>query len=159
MRNAVTVSCFPRGFDPKDRKWDPERLLLGRSSSLAIQPVSRDVISLVLSSGYWHSSATLNYLRGYAACGDHQPLQAVQARSCTVTKIWKSCGRLSLCLNRHTDRHGHGFGPTPPPTHPHACTHARMHARPRAYLPGHPPMRKVNVAQYARMSCRLTISN
>lgn len=37
------------GFDPKDRKWDPERLLLG----------------------YWHSAATLNFLRGYAASGDH----------------------------------------------------------------------------------------
>jgi 3-deoxy-7-phosphoheptulonate synthase len=36
------------GFDPKDRKWDPERLLLG----------------------YFHSSATLNYLRSYVSAGD-----------------------------------------------------------------------------------------
>lgn len=43
------------GFDTKDRKWDPERLLLG----------------------YWHSAATLNFLRGYAASGDHVPLQSI----------------------------------------------------------------------------------
>eukprot|EP00931_Biecheleriopsis_adriatica_P030433 TRINITY_DN17941_c0_g1_i3.p1 TRINITY_DN17941_c0_g1~~TRINITY_DN17941_c0_g1_i3.p1 ORF type:complete len:442 (-),score=119.53 TRINITY_DN17941_c0_g1_i3:102-1427(-) len=43
------------GFEPKDRKWDPERLL----------------------TGYWHSAATLNYLRGYAANGDHGPLQTI----------------------------------------------------------------------------------
>ena len=132
MRNAVTVNCFPRGFDPKDRKWDPERLLLGRSSSLAIQPVSCDVISR---SGYWHSSATLNYLRGYAACGDHQPLQAVQARSCAATRIWKSGGSLSLCMSRHTDRHGHGFGPRHRP--PTLSPRPRMHSRTRARAPAH----------------------
>ncbi|CAJ1431616.1 unnamed protein product [Effrenium voratum] len=43
------------GFDPKDRKWDPERLLLG----------------------YWHSAATLNFLRGYATGGDHLPLRTL----------------------------------------------------------------------------------
>mmetsp|Transcript_85241 Transcript_85241/g.244761 ORF Transcript_85241/g.244761 Transcript_85241/m.244761 type:complete len:430 (+) Transcript_85241:83-1372(+) len=36
------------GFEPKDRKWDPERLL----------------------QGYFHSAATLNYLRSYIACAD-----------------------------------------------------------------------------------------
>jgi len=36
------------GFEPKDRKWDPERLL----------------------QGYFHSAATLNYLRSYTACAD-----------------------------------------------------------------------------------------
>lgn len=36
------------GFAPEERKWDPERLLLG----------------------YWHSAATLNFLRGYVASGD-----------------------------------------------------------------------------------------
>ncbi|CAE7745091.1 aro-8 [Symbiodinium necroappetens] len=56
------------GFDPKDRKWDPERLLLG----------------------YWHSSATLNYLRGYAACGDHQPLQAVQVSELKASEHYNS---------------------------------------------------------------------
>eukprot|EP00438_Fugacium_kawagutii_P034858 Skav225554 [mRNA] locus=scaffold81:297130:302013:+ [translate_table: standard] len=44
------------GFDPKDRKWDPERLLLG----------------------YWHSAATLNYLRSYVSNGDHAPLKAIE---------------------------------------------------------------------------------
>eukprot|EP00435_Cladocopium_sp_Y103_P061585 s178_g23.t1 len=44
------------GFDPKDRKWDPERLLLG----------------------YWHSAATLNFLRSYASSGDHPPLQSIE---------------------------------------------------------------------------------
>jgi len=43
------------GFEPKDRKWDPERLLLG----------------------YWHSAAALNYLRSYAQNGDHSLLKAV----------------------------------------------------------------------------------
>merc|ERR1712137_606628 len=33
------------GVEPKDRKWDPERLL----------------------KGYWHSAATLNFLRGYVS--------------------------------------------------------------------------------------------
>lgn len=36
------------GFDPKDRKWDPERLL----------------------QGYFHSAATLNFLRSYTANAD-----------------------------------------------------------------------------------------
>jgi len=40
---------------PAERKWDPERLL----------------------QGYWHSTATLNYLRGFAANGDHQAIQTV----------------------------------------------------------------------------------
>ncbi|CAK9003720.1 Phospho-2-dehydro-3-deoxyheptonate aldolase (3-deoxy-D-arabino-heptulosonate 7-phosphate synthase) (DAHP synthase) (Phospho-2-keto-3-deoxyheptonate aldolase) [Durusdinium trenchii] len=44
------------GFDPKDRKWDPQRLL----------------------EGYWHSAATLNFLRGYAANGDHTPVQSIE---------------------------------------------------------------------------------
>ncbi|CAJ1376839.1 unnamed protein product [Effrenium voratum] len=43
------------GFDPKNRKWDPERLLLG----------------------YWHSAAALNFLRGYCTSGEHLPLQTV----------------------------------------------------------------------------------
>jgi len=43
------------GFEPEDRKWDPERLLLG----------------------YWHSAAALNYLRSYAQNGDHSLLKAV----------------------------------------------------------------------------------
>jgi len=43
------------GFEPKDRKWDPERLLLG----------------------YWHSAATLNFLRSYTTSGDHAPLRAI----------------------------------------------------------------------------------
>eukprot|EP00933_Yihiella_yeosuensis_P020099 TRINITY_DN16207_c0_g1_i1.p1 TRINITY_DN16207_c0_g1~~TRINITY_DN16207_c0_g1_i1.p1 ORF type:complete len:431 (-),score=101.51 TRINITY_DN16207_c0_g1_i1:249-1541(-) len=43
------------GFDPKDRKWDPERLL----------------------QGYWHSAAALNFLRGYALNGDHEPLRSI----------------------------------------------------------------------------------
>jgi len=47
------------GFEPKDRKWDPERLLLG----------------------YWHSAATLNFLRGYAANGDMAPLQTIGVES------------------------------------------------------------------------------
>jgi len=44
------------GFEPEVRKWDPERLLLG----------------------YWHSAATLNYLRSYAQNGEHVPLQTIE---------------------------------------------------------------------------------
>ena len=40
------------GIDAKDRKWDPERLL----------------------QGYWHSAATLNFLRGYVASADPMAL-------------------------------------------------------------------------------------
>lgn len=29
--------------------------------------------------GYWHSAATLNFLRGYAANGDHTPVQSIEA--------------------------------------------------------------------------------
>eukprot|EP00929_Paragymnodinium_shiwhaense_P063029 TRINITY_DN3151_c0_g2_i1.p1 TRINITY_DN3151_c0_g2~~TRINITY_DN3151_c0_g2_i1.p1 ORF type:complete len:431 (-),score=136.54 TRINITY_DN3151_c0_g2_i1:233-1525(-) len=43
------------GFEPENRKWDPERMLLG----------------------YWHSAAALNYLRSYTSSGDHAPLQNV----------------------------------------------------------------------------------
>lgn len=43
------------GYDPKDRKWDPERLL----------------------QGYWHSAATLNFLRGYVANVDPMVLSKV----------------------------------------------------------------------------------
>lgn len=37
------------GFDPTERKWDPERLL----------------------TGYWHSAATLNYLRGLTSSNEN----------------------------------------------------------------------------------------
>jgi len=37
------------GFDPTERKWDPERLL----------------------TGYWHSAATLNYLRGLTSSDEN----------------------------------------------------------------------------------------
>jgi len=47
------------GFDPKDRKWDPERLL----------------------QGYFHSSAALNFLRSYTANGDHEPLKSIEVSS------------------------------------------------------------------------------
>jgi len=47
------------GFDPKDRKWDPERLL----------------------QGYFHSSAALNFLRSYTANGDHEPLKSIEVES------------------------------------------------------------------------------
>merc|ERR1711972_453184 len=40
------------GFDLKDRKWNPERLL----------------------QGYFHSAATLNFLRAYTACADPRAL-------------------------------------------------------------------------------------
>lgn len=43
------------GFDPQDRKWDPERLL----------------------QGYWHSAATLNYLRSYLASADSKELSRI----------------------------------------------------------------------------------
>eukprot|EP00435_Cladocopium_sp_Y103_P016887 s81_g4.t1 len=56
------------GFDPKDRKWDPERLLLG----------------------YWHSAATLNFLRGYAANGDHGPLRSIAVDSLKASEKFGS---------------------------------------------------------------------
>lgn len=56
------------GFDPKDRKWDPERLLLG----------------------YWHSAATLNFLRGYAASGDHDGLRSITVESLKASEQFGS---------------------------------------------------------------------
>mmetsp|Transcript_120223 Transcript_120223/g.336587 ORF Transcript_120223/g.336587 Transcript_120223/m.336587 type:complete len:428 (-) Transcript_120223:103-1386(-) len=47
------------GFEVKDRKWDPERLLLG----------------------YWHSSATLNYLRSMVSSAEPKDVLAVDASS------------------------------------------------------------------------------
>eukprot|EP00441_Pelagodinium_beii_P044998 CAMPEP_0197625306 /NCGR_PEP_ID=MMETSP1338-20131121/4698_1 /TAXON_ID=43686 ORGANISM="Pelagodinium beii, Strain RCC1491" /NCGR_SAMPLE_ID=MMETSP1338 /ASSEMBLY_ACC=CAM_ASM_000754 /LENGTH=438 /DNA_ID=CAMNT_0043195677 /DNA_START=46 /DNA_END=1362 /DNA_ORIENTATION=- len=44
------------GFEPKDRKWDVDRLL----------------------QGYWHSAATLNFLRSYVTSGDHTPLKSIE---------------------------------------------------------------------------------
>jgi len=43
------------GYDPKDRKWDPARLL----------------------QGYWHSAATLNFLRGYSSSADPKELSKI----------------------------------------------------------------------------------
>jgi len=56
------------GFEPKDRKWDPERLLLG----------------------YWHSAATLNFLRSYASSGDHLPLQRVKVEDLKASENYGS---------------------------------------------------------------------
>jgi len=44
------------GFDPTERKWDPERLLLG----------------------YWHSAATLNFLRGFVAAAEPVDLAGIK---------------------------------------------------------------------------------
>jgi 3-deoxy-7-phosphoheptulonate synthase len=44
------------GFDPKDRKWDPERLL----------------------QGYFHSAATLNFLRSYSTSADPVELSGIK---------------------------------------------------------------------------------
>merc|ERR1719487_173855 len=43
------------GFNPADRKWDPERLL----------------------QGYFHSAATMNFLRSYSTAADSSELAAV----------------------------------------------------------------------------------
>lgn len=56
------------GFEPSNRKWDPERLLLG----------------------YWHSAATLNYLRGYASMGDHLPLQVINVAELKASPHYES---------------------------------------------------------------------
>ncbi|CAK9005298.1 unnamed protein product [Durusdinium trenchii] len=56
------------GFDPKDRKWDPERLLLG----------------------YWHSAATLNFLRGYASSGEHGPLKTISVEALKASEHFAS---------------------------------------------------------------------
>lgn len=45
------------GYDPTERKWDPQRLL----------------------EGYYHSSATLNYLRGLVTAGDLSAMSQVNA--------------------------------------------------------------------------------
>jgi len=69
-----TFACLPcqgdniNGFEPKDRKWDPERLLLG----------------------YWHSAATLNFLRSYASSGDHLPLQTVKVEDLKASENYGS---------------------------------------------------------------------
>jgi len=49
------------GFSPNDRKWDPERLL----------------------QGYWHSAATLNFLRGYASGAESAELAAIKVGLCS----------------------------------------------------------------------------
>jgi len=43
------------GFAPTDRKWDPDRLL----------------------QGYWHSAATLNFMRGFLQCGNGAVTSAI----------------------------------------------------------------------------------
>lgn len=50
------------GYEPTDRKWDPERLL----------------------QGYWHSAATLNFLRGFVASADPMVLSKVELGQLTA---------------------------------------------------------------------------
>jgi len=47
------------GFAPSDRKWDPERLL----------------------QGYWHSAATLNFMRGFLQYADGKVTSAIDINS------------------------------------------------------------------------------
>eukprot|EP00438_Fugacium_kawagutii_P006631 Skav235730 [mRNA] locus=scaffold1686:9544:24745:- [translate_table: standard] len=95
------------GFDPKDRKWDPERLLLG----------------------YWHSAATLNFLRGYAASGDHAPLQTIDAHieyfRGIANPIGVKVGIFDDILTEITEAGvAGGIGRLCPGTMPHVrCTH------------------------------------
>lgn len=56
------------GFEPENRKWDPERLL----------------------QGYWHSAAALNFLRGYASNGDHVPIQNVDIKDLKASPDFQS---------------------------------------------------------------------
>jgi len=56
------------GFEVKDRKWDPERLLLG----------------------YWHSAATLNHLRAYTANADSTAVTSVDVSSLSGLKDFAS---------------------------------------------------------------------
>jgi len=51
------------GFDPKDRKWDPERLL----------------------QGYWHSAATLNFLRSFSSCVDPMIMSKINITSLSAS--------------------------------------------------------------------------
>merc|ERR1719156_351790 len=48
------------GFFLEDRKWDPERLLLG----------------------YWHSAASLNYLRSYTSNAESVELASIKMDLC-----------------------------------------------------------------------------
>mmetsp|Transcript_9664 Transcript_9664/g.21666 ORF Transcript_9664/g.21666 Transcript_9664/m.21666 type:complete len:445 (-) Transcript_9664:189-1523(-) len=56
------------GFDPKDRKWDPERLL----------------------QGYWHSAATLNFLRGFSSCADPTELSKIKISSLEASPAFET---------------------------------------------------------------------
>lgn len=56
------------GFEPADRKWNPERLLLG----------------------YWHSAATLNYLRGYASSCDSTSVAAIGVKELFASPHFES---------------------------------------------------------------------
>jgi len=49
------------GYSPSERKWDPERLL----------------------QGYWHSAATLNFLRGFASGAESVELASIKAGLCS----------------------------------------------------------------------------
>merc|ERR1719293_356009 len=51
------------GFDPKDRKWDPERLLQGS----------------------WHSAATLNFLRSFSSCVDPMIMSKINITSLSAS--------------------------------------------------------------------------
>ncbi|CAE8708437.1 unnamed protein product, partial [Polarella glacialis] len=68
------------GFEPKDRNWDPDRLL----------------------QGYWHSAATLNFLRGYAANGDHVPLQSINVSDLKSSPHFESFSETARALFSNT---------------------------------------------------------
>jgi len=56
------------GFDPKDRKWDPERLL----------------------QGYWHSAATLNFLRSFSSCVDPMIMSKINITSLSASPSFEN---------------------------------------------------------------------
>merc|ERR1712032_91146 len=56
------------GFSPSERKWDPERQL----------------------QGYWHSAATLNFLRGYASSVESAELASIKQDLCSGSPEFES---------------------------------------------------------------------
>merc|ERR1712154_257884 len=68
------------GLDPKDRKWDPERLL----------------------QGYFHSSATLNYLRSYASATDPSDLAKLDVEPLKSSAQFASIARHAQAVQKKT---------------------------------------------------------
>ena len=65
------------GYEAKDRKWDCQRLL----------------------EGYYHSSATLNYLRGLVSAGDLSAMSQVQVDFLKSSSDFAECAKVAAAIS------------------------------------------------------------